>query len=251
LTDPLVTAAALGALLGVQHAMDGDHVVAVATIVTRERRFAAGVLIGALWGVGHTITLAVAAAAVLGLGLGEWLPEAGLELVVALMLVALGAARLRGAVRGLHGAPTEHLRAEHLADHGHGALETVHRHPHAHGGAVHEHAHVHPSARLLGALAGRRGRLAWRPLLVGAVHGMAGSASVSLLVLGTIHSPVAAALYVGLFGLGTIAGMTALTAAMAYPLSLAPRFERARHGVGAVAGLASIAFGLFLGARLV
>lgn len=56
--DPLASAVGLGFVLGVQHATDPDHLVAVAAIVTRERRFADGAPIGALWGLGHPVALA-------------------------------------------------------------------------------------------------------------------------------------------------------------------------------------------------
>src|SRR6185503_1019402 len=97
--DPLGSAVALGFVLGLQHATDPDHLVAVATIVTRERRFAAGARIGLLWGIGHTLTLAIVGTVVVALG--RTVPEGvatGLELVVAAMLVALGILRLREAI---------------------------------------------------------------------------------------------------------------------------------------------------------
>ena len=86
-----------------------------------------------------------------------------------------------------------------------------------------------------------------RAMTVGAVHGMAGSAAISLLVLATTRSPAAAALYLVLFGVGTIVGMTALTAAMAYPVALALRYERMRRALAIAAGLGSIAFGIVYG----
>lgn len=233
-----------------QHATDADHLVAVATIVTRERRFADGALIGALWGLGHTATLAVAGGLVLALNLAGRVPSAGFELIVAATLVVLGISRLHESLSGMRRASRDHLAARHVGDHDHDGLEVIHSHPHAHDGDVHAHAHVHPSRGLLGALAGRR-RLALRPLLVGAVHGMAGSAAVSLLVLSTVRSAWGAVLYLGLFGLGTIVGMTALTAAMAYPLSLALRIERARFALGVAAGLGSVAFGIVCGYRAI
>ena len=245
--DPLLPAALLGVVLGLQHATDGDHVVAVATIVSRERRFRDGAMIGALWGLGHTATLTVAGLAVMALDVTV-APRLvnGLELLVAFMLIALGIWRLADAARGIDTVEPDHL----VADHDHDGREVVHSHAHAHGTDTHAHPHVHPSRRLSAALAGRR-RGGVRPLAVGAVHGMAGSAAISLLVLATARSPWAAALYLALFGLGTIVGMTALTAVMAYPLGVAMRFERARRAVGVVAGLASIAFGLFYGWQVV
>lgn len=231
-----------------QHATDADHLVAVATIVTRERRFGAGARIGALWGLGHTATLASAGAALYALNLTVSV-EAGvaLELLVAAMLIGLGIWRLREA-RSLRASPAGHA-IDHAADHEHGGVEVVHRHAHIHGGERHEHAHLHPSRMLLDALTGRGPGVALRPLLIGAVHGLAGSAAVSLLVLATVRSAAGAVAYVGLFGAGTIVGMTALTAAMAYPVTLALRFERARQALAVLSGVGSIVFGLVYGYR--
>jgi high-affinity nickel-transport protein len=239
--DPLVTAALLGFVLGVQHATDADHLVAVATIVTRERRFRDGALIGVLWGLGHAATLTVAGALVVWLDVGLR-PEvgAGLELLVAAMIVALGAARLREALRGLGHTPRHHV----LADHDHGRQEAFHSHPHAHGTERHAHPHVHPSAALLSALGQGQRRAVRRALTVGAVHGLAGTAAVSLLVLATIRSPLGACLYLLVFGLSTTLGMTALTAVLAGPVSLALRWQRAHRALALGSGLAAIAFGL-------
>jgi high-affinity nickel-transport protein len=238
-SDPVVSAALLGFVLGVQHATDPDHLVAVATIVTRERRFADGALIGTLWGLGHTLTLGAAGGAIIALGLTPGpMVGAALELLVAAMLIILGAWRLRDAARGLDAVPAGHL----TADHDHGGVEAVHSHAHTHDGGAHRHPHVHPSRRLLAAW--RDGRLPLRAVLVGAIHGMAGSAAVSLLVLATLRSASGAALYLAVFGLGTIVGMTALTAAMAYPVSLALRIQRARRVLAVGAGVGSIGFGI-------
>jgi hypothetical protein len=239
--DPLVSAVGLGFVLGVQHATDPDHLVAVATIVTRERRFADGALVGALWGLGHMTTLVIAGAAIAALHLtirpGV---SRGLELLVAVMLVTLGVLRLRDAARGIGAVTPEHL----ASDHDHGGAAVVHSHAHAHGGHVHGHPHVHPSRRLLAAFGAGRARLAARAIGVGAVHGMAGTAAVSLLVLATMPTVAGAVAYLLVFGVGTIGGMTALTAAMAYPVALASRVRRARTVLSVAAGVGSIAFGL-------
>jgi high-affinity nickel-transport protein len=244
-TDPLTVAVGLGFVLGLQHATDADHLVAVATIVSRERRFGDGALVGAVWGLGHMLTLWTVGLVVVLLGLR--IPPAlqtGLELVVAAMLIVLGALRLGAAARDAGTVPAAHL----LADHDHGGAEVVHSHPHRHGGAAHAHMHVHPSRRLLHALDGGRTALMGRALVVGTVHGMAGSAAVTLLVLATLPSTTAAVLYLGLFGAGTLLGMTALTAALAYPVTLALRARRARRVLATAAGLASILFGLYYAA---
>jgi len=244
-----LSALALGFLLGLQHATDADHLVAVATIMTRERRFANGALVGALWGAGHMTTLTIVGAIIIGLKLTVTTAVSdGLELVVAAMLIALGVLRLRDAAREPDTVPAVHLVADH--DHGRPA-GVVHTHPHVHGGEhEHEHPHVHPAGWLAG-LGWRRGWPAGRALVVGAVHGLAGSAAISLLVLTTLSSTATAVLYLVIFGIGTIIGMTLLTAVMAYPVSMALRYGRAQRAIALCAGIGSIAFGLFYGYRLI
>ena len=244
-----LSAMLLGFLLGLQHATDPDHLVAVATILTRERRFADGALIGVLWGAGHMTTLTIVGAIIIGLKLTVTPAVGGsLELVVAAMLIVLGILRLRDAIRGLDTVPAGHLVADH--DHGGGA-GVVHSHPHVHGAEhSHEHAHVHPS-RWLAKLGWRSGWPAGRALVVGAIHGLAGSAAVSLLVLATLRSTTSAVVYLLIFGIGTIIGMTVLTALMAFPVSMALRYRRARQALALCAGVGSIAFGLVYGYRLI
>jgi high-affinity nickel-transport protein len=244
-SDPVVSALVLGFVLGVQHATDPDHLVAVATIVTRERRFAAGALIGVLWGLGHALTLGAAGMLLVGLGLTPRPALAsGLELAVAAMLVLFGVLRLRDAARGPDTVPRDHRRA----DHDHGGVEVVHSHAHRHGTAAH-HPHVHPSRRLLAAW--RDGALPLRARPVGAVHGMAGTAAVSLPVLTTPPSAGSAVLYLAVFGVGTMVGMTVLTAAMAFLVSLVLHVRRARRLLVVGTGLASIAVGVIWALRLV
>ena len=243
----IVSAALLGFVLGLQHATDADHLVAVATIVSRERRFSAGALVGVFWGLGHMLTLGLAGVVLIAFGLR--VPprlETGFELAVAVMLVALGALRLRDAARGVDVVAPEHL----VAAHEHEGAEVVHSHAHAHDGGIHAHPHVHPSRRLLDALRGGGAAMTVRAILVGCVHGMAGTGAVTLLVLATLPTTAAAAAYLTVFGAGTLAGMTALTAVMAYPVALALRVRRARQALAIGAGLASIAFGFIYAARL-
>src|SRR5206468_10984295 len=136
LVDPApISAILLGFLLGLQHATDPDHLVAVATILTRERRFIDGALIGVLWGAGHMTTLTIVGALIIGFKLTiSPAVGGGLELAVAGMLILLGVLRLRDAARGLEPVPAGHL----VADHEHGARAgVVHSHPHVHGA---EHA---------------------------------------------------------------------------------------------------------------
>lgn len=245
LIGPALSAIALGLLLGVQHATDPDHVVAVATIVSRTRRFGAGALIGAFWGLGHTLTIFAVGAAIV-LFRVTVTPTVGLamEFAVANMLVILGMARVTLALRGARSVAPEHLAEPHR----HHAVPAFHSHEHTHGAVVHRHPHVHPPAGLTAALSGVGIAQALRSTLIGVVHGLAGSAAVALLALGAVADPYLAVGYLLVFGLGTIAGMTAITALMSLPFAVhvgwLARWQRALAvGTGAL----SLGFGLYLG----
>ena len=240
----------LGFFLGMRHATDPDHVIAVTTIVARQRSRAGGTLIGAVWGVGHTLTILVVGAGIVLLG---WAipPRLGLalELAVGVMLVALGLTTLSDGTPEVEPAATPGGHDHH----------PVHVHAHPHGDYVHTHAHghepeSHPHApdqtplarldRLLGALGPYR---LVRPLVVGIVHGLAGSAAVALLVLATIRDPRWAMLYLLVFGVGTIAGMMLITAAVVVPFAYtARRLSRLNRHLATASGLLSLLFGLYL-----
>lgn len=234
----------LGLLLGIQHATDPDHVVAVATIVSREPRFRSGALIGVFWSLGHTLTLTVVGGALILLNLT--VPSAlarSLELAVAGMLVGLGALRLFWTFRGVVHIHPEHLKTRH--EHGHG--DAFHSHVHAHDGLTHRHPHLHPSTRLLAVLRAVGARQAWSSVAVGIIHGLAGSATLALLVLSTIQNPVWALAYLGVFGAGTIFGMMVITAALSVPFAVsARRFARVNRALSIGTGLVSLGLGVFL-----
>jgi ABC-type nickel/cobalt efflux system permease component RcnA len=245
---------ALGFFLGVRHATDPDHVIAVTTIVSRHRSTWSAALIGAVWGVGHTLTIVIVGGGIILLG---WVIPArvglSLELSVALMLIVLGALTLAGVVRGAgeQVVADDHSPAQH------------HSHAHRHGDYVHTHAHGHdperhphradetPLARLDRQLGSVGLYQLVRPLVVGVVHGLAGSAAVALLVLATISHPGWALLYLMIFGLGTIVGMMLVTLMVAWPFAYsADRLTRVNRGLRVAAGLVSIAFGVILTYRI-
>jgi high-affinity nickel-transport protein len=209
---------ALGFFLGMRHATDSDHVIAVTTIVSRAKSARAALWVGALWGLGHSATILTVGGAIVLFG---WVipPRLGLsmEMSVAVMLIVLGAMNLSGALSRIDQVAKNHQHGE--------ANENPA--PHVHG----------------------RGPL--RPLVIGVVHGLAGSAAVALLVLTTIKSAGMALFYLAIFGAGTMAGMMLLTLAMALPISaISRRFENVEQLMARVTGLVSIAFGLFLAYRI-
>jgi high-affinity nickel-transport protein len=235
----------LGLLFGIQHATDADHVIAVATIVARTRRFSAGALVGAFWGFGHTVTIAVVGGLIVVFPVA-FPPAVALwfELAVAAMLIGIGAQRMVSAFRDSDPVPVAHLSEPHVH---HAGRPALHSHPHVHGAVVHRHPHVHPPARLLRALQTVGPAQAVRSALVGVVHGLAGSAAIALLVLSTMRTTAGAIGYLLLFGGGTILGMTAITGLLSLPLTIrAAHRPRSRRVLAFATGALSLAFGLYL-----
>jgi len=236
-----------GFFLGMRHATDSDHVVAVTTIVSRQRKIGSAAWTGIFWGIGHSLTLLVIGGAIILFGVV--VPQRlgmSLEFCVALMLILLGALNLRATFRAV-----ENVSAD--SDH-----DSVHQHTHLHGDYVHSHIHGHepashghaeeavPSAKLDCWFGSSRFYQVLRPLVIGTVHGLAGSAAVALLVLPIIHDPAWAMAYLLIFGVGTIAGMMLITAAIAVPVSYSTRFQFLHCHLGTAAGVLSLGFGLFL-----
>jgi len=250
--------ALLGLLLGMRHATDPDHVIAVTTILSRERRLAVAARIGVVWGLGHTITVLIVGAAIIILKIA--IPTRlglAMEFAVAVVLIMLGV----GAATSLIRKAAARLTWGSSSDAG----LVVHAHAHVHDGAIHSHPHAHISdhenshedisdamhrdhriaADELPTLAARRPLL--RSFAVGLVHGLAGSAAIALLVLGAIPDPMWATLYLAIFCVGTMIGMTLITTAIATPFMVVSRRASWIHqGLVTGSGLLSFCFGLFL-----
>jgi high-affinity nickel-transport protein len=215
----------LGLVVGVRHAFEPDHLAAVSTLVTDARGARRGAMLGAVWGIGHT--LAVVVVGLVLIAAGALVPasvERALELGVAVMLIGLGVRAIVLAMReGRHGAIAAHT----------------------HSGAAHTHAapdggHVHVGTSTL----------AWRPLAIGVIHGLAGSGGLTALVFAELPSNGARIIYMVLFGAGSVAGMALASGLAGMSLARVARAPETLRRIGALAGALSIIVGVAWGVPL-
>ena len=240
---------ALGFLLGMRHATDPDHVVAITTIVTKQQGIAKAGVIGALWGLGHTFTIFVVGTIII-LFQVTFPPRIGLsmELAVAAMLILLGVLNLTGTLRWVQEKFTPNPQvssAANVLNEGSAGTQFC---P---SGVQTKPESVESKFRLDRMLHAVGLYNAFRPLAIGIVHGLAGSAAVALLVMTTIRDPWWAITYLFLFGIGTIAGMMIITAVIAMPFAFTVRrFSGWSRGMAVASGLLSLGFGLFLSYKI-
>ena len=241
-----VSILAVGFFLGMRHATDPDHVIAVTTIVSNQRNKARAALIGGFWGIGHTLTIFVVGTGIILFNLV--IPvRVGLsmELSVAVMLIILGLMNIGGFLRAIPAASLDASDGSVIVhSHAHSHGETTHSHPHVH--VTEDHSHT--SLTRLDQTFGNSGLYQYlRPFVVGVVHGLAGSAAVALLVLTTIRNYHWAIAYLLVFGVGTIAGMMLITMSIASAFTLVSggrqKFSRR---LAFASGLLSLGFGLFV-----
>lgn len=210
----------VGFVLGLNHAVEADHLAAVSTIVSEKKSLFTASIVGGLWGIGHTISLFTVGLMVifLKLQISESL-EAKLEAGVGLMLVILGINALRKALTS----------------------ETIHAHIHDHGERQHVHIHTHRDEKSETA----HHRFSPRSVLIGMVHGLAGSAALMLLIVPTIASPAVAIGYILIFGLGSICGMMVMSLLIGLPFHFTvSRFEIMNKGIRLCAGVVSFGLGV-------
>ena len=219
----------LGFMIGMRHAVETDHVAAVASLATSSKSIGDTVRQGAAWGLGHTLTLFMFGSIVLVFD--AVMPEQmarTLELLVGVMLVVLGLDVLRRLIRD----------RIHFHTHHHDGGER-HFHAHSHAGEQgHDpkrHHHEHP------------GGFPLRAMYVGLMHGMAGSAALILLTLQTVESPFVGLAYIALFGIGSMTGMALLSFVIAIPLRFsAGGLTWLHNSLQGVIGVATIVIGAFL-----
>ena len=230
----------LGFLLGLKHATDADHVVAVSTIVTEQRNIWRGLWIGASWGAGHSTPLLILGLIILLLKdyvLDQYEAVAPfLEFGVGIMLVYLGASVVWNIWRGkvhihqhTHDAPHVHIHASHEARSGHEMPSDGHNSFYAFG---------KPVFRV-------------KSYVIGIVHGLAGSAAVMLALLPTIDSFLTGVGYLVLFSVGTMLSMALVTVVLAVPFVATGGNALLNRSVGVVAGVLSAVVGFAVMSEIV
>jgi hypothetical protein len=252
---------ALGFFLGMRHATDPDHVIAVSTIVSREREIRKSAWIGVFWGIGHTLTIFAVGAAIILLDLVVRPPGVGtahvninprlglaMDFAVAVMLIVLGIMNLGRISRQIPLITQDIVLHSHAHAHG----DYVHSHLHGHDPELHSHARGQtPLARLDRVLLRFRTYNLVRPLIIGIVHGLSGSAAVALLVVPIIPDPRWSVAYLLVFGVGTIFGMMIITFAIAFAFHIVGTGQKFFRQVSVASGLLSLGFGLFVAYHII
>lgn len=212
----------IGFVLGLRHALDPDHVVAVSTIASRTGCLIKAVKAGIYWGIGHTLILFVVGMVLMGLGVT--VPQTlslFLEMGVGVMIVILGWAAIQSFRR----------KKVHLHNHRHNGEAHVHFHSHEKE-VAHQHIHVSSTRQ--------------KSFVVGMIHGFAGSGAMVLLIASMVDTLTEAALYILVFGGGTVFGMLICAFLMALPFIAVSKYSiDLERVVGMSVGVASIGFGMF------
>jgi sulfite exporter TauE/SafE len=215
-----------GFLIGLKHATEADHLAAVSTIVSERKSLWSSALIGGFWGLGHTISLFIAGIFVLLLNfqISEQ-TERILEFAVGIMLLLLGLNVLRKLLQGGH----------------------LHFHAHEHGTRAHAHPHIHAKEHADALDTHHNFKFSPRSIIIGMIHGLAGSAALMLLIIPTIESRAIGLLYIIIFGIGSISGMMIMSFLVGLPFHFtANRLNRLNYLLQSIAGLFSVAWGLFI-----
>ncbi len=218
------TTLVLGFALGIKHALDADHVVAVTTIVSQYRNPLKATLAGVFWGIGHTTTILLVGIAVIVFKLA--IPDQialSMEFLVGVILFALGIQIL------LQFRPKK--KQPHV--HNHGVEVQPHQHFHLDEDAKEDIQQQHPHQH--------------KSLFLGMIHGLAGSAVLMLLVLSTIQSPIEGVIYILVFGGGSIIGMMVISTLIGLPFALSSqRFVSINNTIRLMAGVLSAVLGIYV-----
>lgn len=206
----LLSVLAFGFILGIKHAVEPDHVIAVSTIASQSKKLWQASLAGVFWGIGHTATLFLIGM-ILILMKNEipavW--SLSLEFLVGVMLVYLGAVSMLSVRKSIKAKQSSGPEAE-AGD-----------------------SHI------------KKKRSYSKSLIIGLIHGLAGSAAMVLLTMSTVQSVWQGILFILVFGLGTIAGMLLFTTIIGIPFILSiKRFSISRTLIFSTGAISAV-FGIY------
>lgn len=205
MTGSLLSILLLGFLLGIKHAIEPDHIIAVSTIASESKNLKRSIFAGVYWGIGHTATLFI---------VGMFLIVAkntitdtvalSLEFIVGIMLVSLGLNSILAFMK--------------------------HRHHHP-------HSHDIPAKK-------RKSRTHFKSFFIGLIHGLAGSAAMVLLTMSTVSTAWQGAIYILIFGCGTVVGMLSFSTVIGIPFVITSG-KQLNSYLNNLAGIISILFGIY------
>jgi sulfite exporter TauE/SafE len=217
----IFTILAMGFVLGIKHAIEPDHVIAVSTIASQSKKLYRSTLAGVFWGIGHTSTLFLTGI-ILILMKGE-IPEKwamSLEFLVGIMLVYLGLSTILS------------FKNIHVHQHEQNGIEHTQYHSHLHKGD-HKHNHSQNNVSYI------------KSMLIGFVHGLAGSGAMVLLTMSTVNSVWEAIFFILIFGVGTVIGMLFFTTIIGIPFVYSAKKVNLNKTLTRITGVISTVFGIY------
>lgn len=217
----LLSVLGLGFVLGIKHAIEPDHVIAVSTIASQSKKLLRSSLAGVYWGIGHTATLFIIGI-ILILMKGE-IPEKwamSLEFLVGIMLVYLGITTIL-------------------------SFKNIHLHKHKHDGELHKHVHSHDYNSVHEHHAQHKKVSYLNSMFIGLVHGLAGSGAMVVLTMSTVNSAWEGAIYILIFGVGTVIGMLFFTTLIGIPFVFSAKKLSLNKTLTQVTGVISTVFGIY------
>lgn len=216
----LLAILSLGFILGIKHAIEPDHVIAVSTIASRTKKLWRSSLAGVFWGIGHTVTLFIVGIFLILMKIeipDKW--AMSLEFLVGVMIVYLGITSIFS------------FKKIHVDEHGHEGEQ--HRHFYDTKDTEHIQSNKHRDISYI------------KSMIIGFVHGLAGSAAMAILTMSMVNNVLEGAIYMVVFGIGTIIGMLLCTTIIGIPFVVSTNKIVANKVLTQITGVISIVFGFY------
>jgi ABC-type nickel/cobalt efflux system permease component RcnA len=205
-----LTILALGFVMGIKHAIEPDHVIAVSTIASQSKKLSRSSLAGVFWGIGHTATLFIVGIILLIMK-GE-IPEKwamSLEFLVGIMLVYLGITTIT-------------------------SFKKIHVHHKKQDCGTNHNQENQPEIQSY-----------IKSMVIGLVHGLAGSGAMVVLTMSTVNSVLESAIYILIFGFGTVFGMLFFTTILGIPFIISAKRVSVNKTLTQITGVISTVFGIY------